>query len=46
MIAGTAMVAGATLVTFNTRQFAQVSVHDLATLIIDQESADWVTQVT
>ncbi len=42
LIASTAAVDGAALVTLNTRQFSRIQRPDLKLLLIDQDSPDWV----
>lgn len=46
LIAATAIVESATLVTLNTRQFSRVQAPGLELLLIDQNSSDWVAAVT
>ena len=46
LIAGTAIVAEAALVTLNTRQFAREPIDGLETLVLDQEAPDWTASVS
>ena len=45
LIAGTAIVAEAALVTLNTRQFAREPIDGLETLVLNQDSPDWTSVV-
>jgi predicted nucleic acid-binding protein len=46
MIAGTAMAYGARFVTLNKRQFSGVQHPDLNLILLDQDAADWVADVS
>lgn len=46
LIAATAVVDGAALVTLNTRQFSRVQAPGLELLLVDQDSPDWVAAVS
>lgn len=46
LIAATAIVDSAALVTLNTRQFSRVQAPGLELLLVDQDSPDWVAAVT
>lgn len=46
LIAATAVVDGAALVTLNTRQFSRVQAPGLELLLVDQDSRDWVAAVS
>ena len=45
LIAGTAIVRGAVLVTLNTRQFARLNVPGLDLILVPQDAPDWVAAV-
>lgn len=46
LIAATAVVDGAALITLNTRQFSRIQHPGLDILLIDQHAADWVAAVS
>ena len=46
LIAGTAIVAEAALVTLNAKQFARTHVAGLDVLVLNQDSPDWTSAVT
>ena len=46
LIAATAIVDDAALVTLNTRQFSRVRAPGLELLLVDQDSPDWIAAVT
>lgn len=46
MIAGSAVAYGARFITLNTRQFSAIKHPDLDLVLLDQDAADWIADVS